>query len=331
MANITTYDFIDSNKRKTVWLMILFPLTLVVLVYLAIILFSAFSAPSGAGQGSPSALMIANQTALYVLPIVSAIAIAWLLISYFFGQNFILSAAGAVELTKESAPEIIRMVENIAITAGLPMPKVYAINDESLNAFATGRDPEHSYIALTKGIINKLEKPELEGVIAHEMAHIGNRDIRLMLIMIVCISFSTIVAELLLRAAINAGRSSGKNKGGAQLFLFLLALAFYVYGYLLAPLIKFAVSRTREFQADATAALLTRNPEGLANALAKISGNSVVQKLSDKETMAPMCIATPLAPEKTSSFFSKVSGLFATHPPIEERIKALRTMDGYRE
>ena len=325
MANITTYDFIDSNKRKTIWLMILFPVTLVILVYLAIVLSSAFSARAGS-----SALMAANQTALYVLPIVSVIAITWLLISYFFGQKFILSAAGATELTRETAPEIIRMVENIAITAGLPMPKVYVINDESLNAFATGRDPEHSYIALTKGIINKLEKPELEGVIAHEMAHIGNRDIRLMLIMVVCISFSTIVAALLFRAALNAGRGSGKNKGSAQLFLFLLALAFYIYGYFLAPLIKFAVSRTREFQADATAALLTRNPEGLANALAKISGNSVIQKLSDRETMAPMCIETPLAPEKRNSFFSKISGLFATHPPIEERIKALRTMDGYR-
>ena len=327
MAKITTYDFIDSNKRKTILLMTLFPVSLVVLVYMGILLVSFIGGSHG---GAHTPLNTANLLAIQILPIISVIAIAWVLISYFFGQNFILSAAGAVEITRQTAPEIIRIVENIAITAGLPMPKVYVINDESLNAFATGRDPEHSYIALTKGIVNKLEKPELEGVIAHEMAHIGNRDIRLMLIMVVCISFATIAAQILLRIGLAKGRSSGGKKGGGQLLFVVLALALYLYGYFVAPLIKLAVSRTREFQADATAALLTRNPEGLANALRKISGNSVVQTLKDKETMAAMCIESPLALDKRDSFFSKLSGLFATHPPTEERIKALMTMDGYR-
>lgn len=152
------------------------------------------------------------------------------------------------------------------------MPKIYTINDEALNAFATGRDPSHSYIVLTKGIINKLEKPELESVIAHEMSHIGNRDIRLMLIMIVCISFATVVAELLLRFALTSKINKSKNNNSsaaAQIFLLALATAFYIYGYLVAPLIKFTVSRTREFQADATAALITRNPQGLIDALKK--------------------------------------------------------------
>jgi heat shock protein HtpX len=308
--------------------MTLFPVSLVVLVYLGI-LFVSFMGGSHGGTHTP--LNTANLLAMQILPIISVIAIAWVLISYFFGQNFILSAAGAVEITRETAPDIIRIVENIAITAGLPMPKVYVINDESLNAFATGRDPQHSYIALTKGIVNKLEKPELEGVIAHEMAHIGNRDIRLMLIMVVCISFATIAAQILLRIAfVRGGRSSGGKRGGGQLLFVVLALALYLYGYLVAPLIKLAVSRTREFQADATAALLTRNPEGLANALRKISGNSVVQTLKDKETMAAMCIESPLDSDKRNSFFSKLSGLFATHPSTEERIKALMTMDGYR-
>ena len=327
MANITTYDFIDSNKRKTVLLMILFPIVFVMIVYLAILLFAIFTTPAGTGHPSQSAFMIANQTAIYILPIVSIIAILWLLISYFFGDNFILSVTGSVELTKENAPEVIRMVENIAITAGLPMPKVYAINDESLNAFATGRDPKNASIALTKGIIEKLERSELECVIAHEMAHIGNRDIRLMLIMIVCISFSTIVAELLLRSTLNSSKGDGKGR----VFILFLALALYLYGYLLAPLIKLALSRTREFQADATAALITRNPGGLASALEKISKDSIVEILNDKESMAAMWIETPIALEKRNSFFSKISGLFATHPPIEERIKALRTMDGFRE
>jgi heat shock protein HtpX len=205
------------------------------------------------------------------------------------------------------------------------MPKVYAVNDDALNAFATGRDPKHSCIVLTKCIINALEKTELEGVIAHEMAHIGNRDIRLMLIMIICIGFATIVTELLLRYALTARTKNSKNNT-TRLFLFVFAAAFYVYGYLLAPLIKFAVSRTREFQADATTALITRNPEGLINALKKISRNSTVQRLSDKKTIAPICIANPLLETKQNSFFSKISGLFATHPPIEDRIKALKTM-----
>ncbi|MCA6070288.1 MAG: M48 family metallopeptidase [Endomicrobium sp.] len=333
MAKITTYDFIESNTRKTVWLMILFPISLAAIVYLGILFVSLTQAVNISDSVAQlSILTIANQTAIYVLPVVTAIAILWILISYYAGQNFILSIAGAVKLTKQNAPEVVNIVENIAITAGLPIPRVYSVNDEGLNAFATGRDPEHSCIVLTKGIINKLEVPELEGVIAHEIAHIGNRDIRLMLIMIVCISFATVAAEMLLRFALTTRTNNSKNNRavGIQALLFVLAVSLYMYGYLVAPLIKLAVSRTREFQADATAALITRNPNGLISALEKISGNSMVKKLSDKQTMSPMCIANPLTAKKQKSFFAKVSGLFATHPPIEDRIKALQTMDGYR-
>jgi heat shock protein HtpX len=299
------------------------------MVYIALVFVGGLS---GASENGASAVDTANRIAIVVLPLISFAAIIWILISYFYGQNFILRAAGAKEITNQTPgeKEILRIVENIAITAGLPMPKVYAINDDSLNAFATGRDPEHSYVVLTKGIINKLEKSELEGVIAHEMAHIGNRDIRLMLIMVVCISVATIAAEILLRMGLSSRNRNSKN-GSAQLLFLALAIAFYIYGYMVAPLIKLAVSRTREFQADATAALITRNPQGLANALRKISKDSVVENLNDKQTMAAMCIANPLS-EKNSktSFFSKISGLYATHPPISERIKALETMDGKR-
>ncbi|MCA6084916.1 M48 family metallopeptidase [Candidatus Endomicrobiellum agilis] len=333
MANITTYDFISSNSRRTVWLMILFPISLAAIIYLIILLASVFvTADKSQIYNRISAIATANQTVFHILPVISVTAILWILVSYYAGQIFILSAVSAVELTKKNAPEVIRTVENIAIAAGLPMPKVYAIDDEALNAFATGRDPEHSYIVLTKGIINKLKKPELEGVIAHEMSHIGNRDIRLMLIMIVCISFATVVAELLLRFALTAKTRNSKNNNNAvvQIFSLALATAFYIYGYLVAPLIKLAVSRTRELQADATAALITRNPQGLIDALKKISDNSIVKNLSDKQTISSICIANPLAKNKQNSFFSKISGLFATHPPIEDRIKALQAMDGYR-
>ncbi|MDR3195882.1 MAG: M48 family metallopeptidase [Endomicrobium sp.] len=331
MPKITAYDFIESNTRKTMLLMTLFPSTLAALVYLCL-LFVSFIKVSDKSMAAYnlSAFAVANETAIYIIPIISILAILWILISYYAGQSFILSTAGAVELTIQNAPEVVRIVENIAIAAGLPMPKIYSINDEGLNAFATGRDPNHSYVVLTKGIINNLEKPELEGVVAHEMAHIGNRDVRLMLIMIVCISFATVVAEILLRMALitRTSGNSKNNNNAIQAFLFVLAISLYMYGYLVAPLIKLAVSRTREYHADATAALITRNPKSLISALQKISGHSTVKNLSDKQTISPICIANPLAKNKQNSFFAKVSGLFATHPPVENRIKALQAMDG---
>jgi heat shock protein HtpX len=330
MPKITTYDFIESNTKKTILLMVLFPLTLAGLVYLCL-LFVSFIKVSGTSLAvyNLSAFAVANEIAIYIIPIISSLAILWILISYYAGQSFILSTVGAVELTKQNAPEVVMIVENIAIATGLAVPKVYSINDEGLNAFATGRDPRHSYIVLTKGIINNLEKSELEGVIAHEMAHIGNRDIRLMLIMIVCISFGAVIAEILLRTALIT-KSSGNSKNNnnvLQVFLFILAISLYVYGYLVAPLIKLAVSRTREYQADATAVLITRNPQGLIVALQKISRHPTVKNLSNKQTMSPICIANPLAKNKQNSLFAKVSGLFATHPTIEKRIKALQAMD----
>jgi heat shock protein HtpX len=253
-------------------------------------------------------------------------AILFTLISYFTGHKFVLSMSGAVQLNKDNAPEIISIVEKLSSKAGLPMPKVYAINDMGLNAFATGRNPKNSYIAITKGLANTLETDEIEGVIAHELSHIKNHDIKIMLITIACITFSTIIAELLLRYSFFSRRDNSKNNAAFQIFLIALAIVFYLYGYLLAPLIRLAVSRTREFQADATAALITENPQGLINALKKISGHSMVAKLSDKETVAPICIATPLSPSKQGSIFSRLSGLFSTHPPIEKRIEALENI-----
>jgi len=322
MTNTATRDFIASNSRKTIWLMISFIISLTLMVYLIVLLINLVSSKQSY-HDQAFIFTLAGQTAVYVLPKIFLIAIVWLLISYFAGHNFIISSVRAIELTKKNAPEIVTIVENIAVKLGLPTPKVYSINEEALNAFATGRDPKHSYIVLTKGLINKLEKAELEGVIAHEIAHIRNRDTRLMLIMIVCISFATIAAELLLQFALTAKTSNSKNKNVFVILMFVLAAVLYIYGYLIAPLIKLAVSRTREFQADATAALIT-NPRGLIDALKKISINSAVKNLS--EPFSPICIANPLDKNKRNTFFSKISGLLATHPSIEDRIKALHTM-----
>ena len=329
MAKITTYDFIAANSRKTVLLMILFPISLIVMIYALILILSLFNSGNQyQAVNYQFALNNANIIAIWLLPIISVVAIIWLVISYFFGQNILLSQAGAKEVTRQSAPDIYNMTENLCITAGLPVPKIYIIQDNALNAFATGRNPKNSYIALTTGIIAALDKSELEGVIAHELSHISNRDIRLMLITILCISFATFAADVLLRIALVKGvRGNSKDNGGAQLFLMLLAFTFYIYGYLVAPLIRLAVSRTREFQADASAALLTRNPQGLAGALKKISGRSEVKSLKDNEPMAPMCIETPLSKQKQNSFFNKLSGIFSTHPPTAERIKKLLAMD----
>lgn len=322
----TTYDFIDENRRKTILLILLFPISLAIITYISLFVFVLFSkgqASSGQPMTAVSALSEVSGIYLGVFAVVIVISALWTLISFYMGHDFILSSANSKQADPEEHKEIIRLVENISITAGLPMPKVYIMNDSSLNAFATGRNPDNSYVVLTSGIIEKLEKQELETVIAHEMAHIGNRDTRLMMIIILVIGFFTFVGGLLLRSSFR-GRSGKNNKGA--IILVLIGLVLYLYGTIVAPLIRLAISRRREFQADATAALITRNPQGLISALKKISSNPRVASFDKNELMAPMCIASPLRIQ--ISLFNSLSGLFSTHPPIEKRIEALQTMDG---
>lgn len=338
----TTYDFIAQNKRRTWLLVLLFPLTFAALGYASLLGFYHFSKPTedrpaveayydeaAADYLTPhhTPLQRANRVALQALPWLWLGALLWIVYSYYMGDAMLLRGAGAVQIHREDQPEIYRLVENLCITAGLPVPRVYIINDDSLNAFATGRDPRHASVALTKGIVQKLERAELEGVVAHELSHVQNRDIRLMLITVAGISFFTFLAEICFRAGLGAGRGGGKNKGNGALLFFALGLFFAVYGYLVAPLIRLALSRTREYQADASAALLTRNPAALADALEKITANPHVQTINAHASMAAMCIENPLS---KSGLFASISGLFSTHPPTEKRIAALRQMDrGY--
>lgn len=337
---LTTYDFIAQNKRRTWLLVLLFPISFVLVAYLFLFGFSRLtseptyiSAEEKAYYQSVGAIPSANQIAidranklgLQFLPWLWLAAVLWIVISYYCGDKMILSGVGALEIHREDQPEIYNMVENLCISSGLPMPRVYIINDSSLNAFATGRDPFHASVALTKGIVQKLERAELEGVVAHELAHIQNRDIRLMLITVAGISFFTFLSEICFRSALHSSRSRGKDKGGGALLFLALGIFFAVYGYIIAPLIRLAISRTREYQADASAAYMTRNPAALARALEKISGDARVEVLDKRASMAAMCIANPLS---HLGFFSWVSGLTATHPPIQKRILALRQMDG---
>jgi len=315
----TTYNFIDENRRRTIFIVLLFPVVFALLAYATIVLVTPFIArveDSGGALYNAGTLAYANYFAAYVIPAAVGAALLWILISYFIGGNMMLSSAGAVEVTRDNYPEIYNLADIVAIAAGLPTPKIYLIPDASLNAFATGRDPRHAAIALTQGIVERLDRRELQTVIGHEMSHIKNRDIRLMLIIVAGIAFFSFAGGVLLRI---------RAKKQAAVILLAAGLLCLVYGYLIAPLIRFAVSRQREFQADATSALLTRDPAALASALEKISHNSVVNSLSHHEAMAAMCIESPL---KKAGLFSSLSGLYATHPPTEDRIKALRAMDG---
>lgn len=329
----TTYDFIAQNKRRTWLLVLLFPLSFVALGFLTLWLWHFFLSPvpgQNAQEGTSAAVMAlgpASAMALQVLPWLWLGAMVWIAIACYCGDKMLLHGAGATRIDKADQPEIYRLVENLCLAAGLPLPEIYIINDNSLNAFATGRDPQHASVALTKGLVKRLDRAELEGVIAHELSHIKNRDIRLMLITVAGISFFTFLAELCFRLAVSSSRGSGKNKGGGAALFFLLGLVFTLYGYVIAPLIRLAVSRTREYQADASAALLTRHPAALARALEKITQDPRVESLDAHASMAAMCIANPLG---KAGLFSFLSGLLATHPPVEQRIAKLRQMDrGY--
>ena len=239
--------------------------------------------------------------------------------SYWWSDKIVLAMSGAKEVTHENAREIYHIVENLCITAGLPVPKIYIIQDSAPNAFATGRDPAHGVICLTTGIIEKLEKTELEGVIAHELSHIGNRDILLSTVVVVLVGFVTLLADWFRHWAWFGGRSRD-NEGGGQLRLILMIAAIILS--ILAPiavvLMQLAISRKREFLADADGALLTRYPEGLASALEKISRDTEPLEAANRAT-AHLYIANPFKGKKVSS-------LFMTHPPIEERVKNLRGM-----
>lgn len=237
---------------------------------------------------------------------------------FWYSDKVILSLVKAKPIEKKDNPELYRVVENLCITAGLPLPKICIIPEDQPNAFATGRDKNHAVVAVTQGLLQKLNKTELEGVIAHELSHIGNRDILLMAMIVVLVGFVSIISDFFLRASLyhgQGGRRERKGSGGSILPLIGLILA--ILSPIVATLIHLAVSRGREFLADSSGALLTRYPEGLARALEKIAGDLTPMKTGSKAT-AHLFISDP--------FKKKISSLFMTHPPVEERVKILRGM-----
>lgn len=233
--------------------------------------------------------------------------------SYWFSDKIVLTLAGAKQAKREEYFDLYTSVENLSITAGLPMPKVYVVVDDAPNAFATGRDKNHAVVCATTGLLAILNKVELEGVIAHELSHIGNRDMLLSTVIVVLVGFVTIVADVFTRHLF-FGRSRNNDKGGG-LFL-IIGILLSILAPIFAMLIQLAISRKREFLADASGALLTRYPEGLASALKKISEYSRPMN-RQSSAIAHLYIADP------KSIGKKISSLFATHPPVSERIKAL--------
>ena len=251
-----------------------------------------------------------------------AFSILMNIFSYWFSDKIVLTLAGAKLAKREEYFDLYTSVENLSITAGLPMPKVYVVEDPAPNAFATGRNKEHAVVCVTTGLLKILEKNELEGVIAHELSHIGNRDMLLSTVVVVLVGFVSIIADVFRRNLFFSRSRDSDNK--AQGIILLIGIILSILAPIFAILIQLAISRKREFLADASGALLMRYPEGLSNALRKISQNSKPMT-SQSNTIAHLYIADPKGtgvglPAQAGK---KISGLFATHPPVEERIKAL--------
>lgn len=309
MAIPTIRNQIAGNRVKTYFIMLAFAFFLTVVVYI-------FTRAMGF-QG-PSALGFTG--------VAFIIAGLMNLGSYFWSDKIVMAISGAKQIQKKDAPELYRIVENLCIAVGLPLPKIYIINDTATNAFATGRNPEHAAIAFTTGIIEKLDDLELEGVTAHELSHVQNRDTLVMTIVSVLVGMLALIADWFLRMQFFGGSRDDDEGGGSGNAIFLvLGLVLAFVAPFIGVLIQLAISRRREFLADASGALITRHPEGLAQALLKISQDREPLEVANKAT-AHLYIVNPLKGQKSAvSWFAK---LFNTHPPIEERVKALRAMQG---
>lgn len=290
----TLYTHQDSNIRKTWFLMGTF-LVVVILIGWA---FSWY-------VNSPVILYIAVAFAFFMN-----------FFSYWYSDKVVIKMTGAKPVSRKSHRELWNILENLSITAGLPMPKLFIVEDQAPNAFATGRNPEHAVVAVTTGLLAVLNRSELEGVVAHELSHIGNRDMLVMTVAVVLVGFLAILADIFMRMTLYGG--GNRDRGG--LFL-VLGLVGAILIPVAARLIHFAISRKREFLADASGALLTRYPEGLASALQKISSHGSVMRKANHAT-AHLFISNPFGPGGKK--MSRAYKLFSTHPPLEDRVAALR-------
>lgn len=295
------YSQISANKRKTWLIIILF------VIFITTILF-VYGKATGYGLSYAGIGLIISGIMAFS--------------SYYYSDKMILGMSGAKQIHKNDNPQLFRTVENLCIGAGIPMPKIYIIDDSAPNAFATGRDPEHSVVCVTSGILDKLNKVELEGVISHELSHVRNYDIRLMAVVVILVGLVALLADMFMRSLWFGGRRDRNSRDNSQGIFLLIGIVLAILSPLIATLIQLAVSRKRELLADASGALLTRYPEGLASALEKISKDKEPLEAANNAT-AHLYIENPFKGKIEGSWFSN---LFNTHPPIGERIKILRSM-----
>lgn len=299
------YQEITSNKIKTVVLM---GFMLILIIGLGWVFSLYLDAPG-------------------LLPIAVVFSIGMSLFSYYFSDKVVLGISGAKEIKRSDDEELYRTVENLSIAAGLPTPKIYLIQDSAMNAFSTGRDPKHAVVAITTGLRSQLDKPELEGVMAHELSHIGNYDIRLMTIIVVLVGVVTLLADWMMRISFYGGRRKSNNdNNGANGVFIIVALVMAILSPIAATIMQLAISRKREYLADASAALLTRYPKGLVSALEKLARDTEPLEVANKAT-AHMYIVNPLKDQDKKNSVSWFAGLFLTHPPIQDRINKLNQMN----
>jgi heat shock protein HtpX len=300
----TFRDRIGVNRRNSLFLILVFLVFVLALGY--VIGYAWIGDPVGALFGLGLALVVGTIAGL---------------LSFFAGDRMVLAASRAKEIRHEDAPRLFNVVEEMSIAGGLPMPKVYIIRDSAPNAFATGRDPEHASVAVTSGLLDKLDRDELQGVVAHEMAHVGNYDIRYAMLVGILVGTTVLISDFFLRGLWFGGGRSREGGGYVQIIMLVVAIFLAILAPLFARLLQLSISRQREYLADATAVRLTRNPDGLADALQKISGDREVLEAANRAT-AHLYIANPV-----KSFEKRAKGLFSTHPPIQERISLLRAME----
>lgn len=311
MARESFYDQVSANRRNS------FLMAALVIVLLGLLGFTigwaVFGDPSGGVVATGAAIGLGGLAGVG---------------TYFRGDALVLSVSGAKEVDASQAPQLLNVVQEMAIAANIPMPKVYLIDDTAPNAFATGRDPQHASIAVTTGLLEKLDREELQGVIGHELSHVRNLDIRFSLVVGVMVGAIAILADFFLRFTFWGGgrgsrdRDSGSGGGGAQIIIFVVAIVLAILAPLISRFIQLAVSRQREYLADASAVELTRNPYGLERALAKISGDPEVLEVANRGTQH-MYFTNPI-----KKFEQRSSGLMSTHPAIVDRINRLRSLAG---
>lgn len=310
----------SRNNFRSLLLLCLFPLLVCVLVLLFCYLYVMFSGASNQVQGEVTLTQLAMGVFVQIAPYVLGGVLVWFLIAYFANTSIINSATGSIPLSRQENKRVYNLVENLCMSQGMKMPRVNVINDNSLNAFASGINERTYTVTLSRGIINKLDDQELEAVIAHELSHIRNHDVRLLIISIVFVGIFAMVAQIAMRTAYYSSFSGRKNDKNGVALLIVLVLLVAAIGYFFSILMRFAISRKREYLADAGSAEMTKNPLALASALRKISADPDIEAVK-RDDVAQLFIQHP--GKQAESALSGMSGLFATHPPIEKRIQIL--------